>query len=405
MSRNVKLTSLILARNTSLSNFVQVKTMRNRRFDMKKFLSGIAILGVVCQSVPAWAGAGTEGASFLDIPVGAGPAALGSAYTALATNAYAPVWNPAGLGMLSGNEMAGQHVSYLESMHYEFLSFVHPFNKTRDSDTHRGIGASVQYLGSGDITRTDINPDGTFNSNTTGNFSSYFASYNLSYGQTLSDKLALGVTGKVINAKIDDVSASAYAADLGALYKVSDKAQVAASVVNAGSQLKFLSEGDSLPLALKVGGAYQPSSHYLGTADVVFPKNTVPSLHVGAQWRPLEAVSLRIGYKTDTLKGLSPIAGFTTGLGLHFFGQEFAYAWAPYGDLGDAQYFSLLIRFGAEEEQKRNLIRYNDIKRHRTVQNGEHRNDLEPEYQQLMQLLTDDDSHLARTNGSASEAR
>ena len=75
------------------------------------------------------------------------------------------------------------------------------------------------------------------------------------------------------------------------------------------------------------------------------------------------------------------------------------------GDLGDAQYFSMLVRFGAEEEQKRNLIRYNDIKRHRTVQNGDHRNDLEPEYQQLMQLLTDDDSHLARTNGSASDAR
>ena len=134
---------------------------------------------------------------------------------------------------------------------------------------------------------------------------------------------------------------------------------------------------------------------------MVFPKNTIPNVHVGAQWRPLEAISLRVGYKTDTLKGLSPLAGYTVGLGLHYWGQEFSYAWAPYGDLGDAQYFSLLIRFGAEEEQKRNLIRYNDIKQHRTVQNGDHRNELEPEYQQLMQLLTEDDSHLARTSGSS----
>src|SRR5712691_5696517 len=126
--------------------------MQQITFNMKKILSGLAILGLACQAVPAWASSGTEGASFLDIPVGAGPAALGSAYTALATNAYAPVWNPAGLGMLSGTEMAGQHVSYLESMHYEFLSFVHPFYDTQDSGTHRGIGASVQYLGSGDIT-------------------------------------------------------------------------------------------------------------------------------------------------------------------------------------------------------------------------------------------------------------
>ncbi len=380
--------------------------MRTGESNMKKILSGIGIIMMMVQSVPVWAGAGTEGASFLDIPVGAGPAALGSAYTALATNAYAPVWNPAGLGMLADNEMAGQHVSYLESIHYEFLSFVHPFDKARDSDTHRGIGFSAQYLGSGDITRTDVNPDGTQINGDLGTFSSYFASYNLSYGQTLTDRLALGVTGKMIKAKIDDVSATAYAADLGALYRLTETAQMGASLVNAGSQLKFLSEGDSLPLAVKVGGAYQPSSHYLGTAEVVFPKNTVPNFHVGGQWRPLELVSLRLGYKTDTLKGLSPVAGLAVGMGLHFWGQEFAYAWAPYGDLGDAQYFSLLVRFGAEEEQKRNLIQYQNIKKHRTADYGigdkNHKNDMEPEYQQLMQLLNEDDSHLARTGASKS---
>jgi hypothetical protein len=45
----------------------------------------------------AHAASGTKGAAFLDIPVCAGPAALGSAYTALSNDAYAPVWNPAGL--------------------------------------------------------------------------------------------------------------------------------------------------------------------------------------------------------------------------------------------------------------------------------------------------------------------
>src|SRR5207302_16107 len=174
----------------------------------------------------------------------------------------------------------------LESMHYEFLSFVHPFDKLRDSDTHRGIGASIQYLGSGDITRTEVLADGvTYNPNTTGTFSSYFASYNLSYGQTLSDKLALGVTGKMISAKIDDVSASAYAADLAGLYKMNEKAQLGASMVNIGSKLKFINEGDSLPLAFKAGGAFQPSSHYLMTAEGVYSKSGLASFHTGAQWR------------------------------------------------------------------------------------------------------------------------
>src|ERR1035438_9142784 len=127
---------------------------RKAQDSFPNLLLGISSL-ILAFASPVHSAAGTESASFLDIPVGAGPAALGSAYTALATNAYAPVWNPAGLGMLTGNEVAAQHLSYLDSMNYEFLSFVHPFDKGRESDTHRGIGFSVQYLGSGDINRTE----------------------------------------------------------------------------------------------------------------------------------------------------------------------------------------------------------------------------------------------------------
>src|SRR5688572_26789187 len=103
-----------------------------------------------------YAAAGTEGAAFLGIPVGAGPTAMGSAYTALATDAYAPVYNPAGLASLKSNEIAGQHLSYLESMHYEHVSYVHPFGKDADGSATKGLGFSIQYLGSGDMDRVDI---------------------------------------------------------------------------------------------------------------------------------------------------------------------------------------------------------------------------------------------------------
>jgi hypothetical protein len=116
-------------------------------------------------------------------------------------------------------------------------------------------------------------------------------------------------------------------------------------------------------------------------------------------------VSLRVGYRTDTLKGLSPLAGFSTGMGLHIWGQEFAYAWSPYGDLGDTQYFSLLIHFGAADEARRNLIQYQSIKQHRAVRGSgsgttyghtKTEDATEPEYQQLMQLLSEDDTHTAQ---------
>src|SRR5580765_1222427 len=109
---------------------------------MKRTIWAVLIAGWCCH--PLFASSGTEGAAFLDIPVGAGPAAMGSAYTALATDGYAPVWNPAGLAVLPDSQIAAQHLWYLESLHYEFLSYVHPLSLTN------GFGLSAQYLGNAD---------------------------------------------------------------------------------------------------------------------------------------------------------------------------------------------------------------------------------------------------------------
>src|SRR5579872_7088807 len=100
-------------------------------------------------ALPAYGSSGTEGAAFLDIPVGAGPASLGGAYSALADDAYAPTYNPGALGFVESNQFAAQHLSYLESIHYEYLSFVHPLHKGSS------MGGSIQYLGTGDMAATD----------------------------------------------------------------------------------------------------------------------------------------------------------------------------------------------------------------------------------------------------------
>ncbi len=111
---------------------------------MKPLASSLGIM-LLAASISR-ASPGTEGAAFLNIPVGAEPAALGSAYSALATDAYAPVWNPAGLGFLNGMELAGQHLSYLESFRYEYAGFVMPLAGPRNSGGRNlgALGASIQ---------------------------------------------------------------------------------------------------------------------------------------------------------------------------------------------------------------------------------------------------------------------
>jgi len=335
----------------------------------------------------SWGSAGTEGASFLNIPVGGRPAALGSAYTSQATDAYAPTWNPAGLGFVEANEVSGQHLSYLESIHYEYLSLVHPLQQVRDSQVHRAWGASMQYLGSGDIAATNEHGDSI------GSFSAHFGSYNLAYGQTLTEKLAVGLTAKWINAKISDVSANAFAVDFGTLYRMTSKLTLAGTLTNVGNQLKFISEGDSLPLALHFGGSYQVHPKVALMSDVEYQKTGIASWHGGAEWQPIGPIALRVGYKTDTLKGLSPLAGLTTGIGIKVSNAEFSYAWAPYGELGNAQYFSLNLRFGGRADKKRQLIQYQNIKPPATVdQKGKAQDD-----QQLMELLKDQPAPEAKT--------
>jgi hypothetical protein len=309
---------------------------------------------------------------------------MGAAYTALATDAYAPTWNPAGLGFLDSTQLAGQHLAYLESIHYEHLAYVQRLPRWG------ALGGSVQYLGTGDI-------DATNNAgNRIGEFSSYYAAYSLAYGQSLNEKLSLGLTTKWIQAKIDDASASAVAADLGALYKHGDRLQLAATVTNFGTSMKFIEQRDPLPLAFKVGGAYA-LKQFLVASEVVYRRTGLASFHAGGQWRPLELFSLRLGFKTDTIKELSAIAGLTTGFGVELWGHELAYAWLPFGDLGDTHSVSMLFRFGKYEERKRNLIHYRSIKSHRSVKAGEPVKDADVDHQQLMELIKQDSEQEAKS--------
>jgi len=352
------------------------------RVPIKVVALGLAVC--VQGSVFAASGAGTDGASFLNIPVGAGPAALGSAYTALASDAYAPVYNPAGLGFVRSLEFSAQHLSYLESMHYEFGSVVVPLGKSR------ALGVSVQYLGSGDI--AEVDPDG----NALGQYSAHYAASSLAYGQKVSEKVSVGLTGKWINAKLADVSANAYGADVGAMVKARENLNFAATVKNIGNKLKFQEQDDTLPQALHLGAAWRINKQLKLAADALYRKVGSVSGRFGAEWRPLRTISLRTGYKTDTTKELSALAGLSAGIGIHVWGQELAYAWLPYGDLGDTQYLSLIARLGQSDEEKRNLVQFQSIQRHRTAKNRTSSDSAsEPDYQQLLDLFEQQDEKIA----------
>jgi hypothetical protein len=353
---------------------------------------GILVLSLLGITSSANAASGTEGAAFLDIPVGAGPAAMGSAYTALADNAYASVWNPGALGFVDSVQLAGQQLSYLESINNEYIGGAVPF-----AHNTRALGFSAQYLGTGDITQT--NTSGA----QIGTFGAHYGAYSLAYGQKLTDNLGLGVTGKWINAQLSDVSANAYAADLGLLYKPQERWRLAATVTNLGSKLTFVDQSDSLPSAFHLAAAYQASRALLVSAEALrsWPEDRFDG-RVGLEWRPIDMIALRTGYRTDTTDQLSAIAGFTVGIGLNMWGQEFAYAWVPYGDLGNTQYFSLLMRFGDRDTLKQNMQK---AEIYQSYQEKDLDKSSDVEYQQLMQLLSYNEQKIAQSQDAGAAVR
>jgi hypothetical protein len=322
-------------------------------------IGGVSLISLVVlawQPLPAWSSAGQEGASFLEMPVGAGPASLGSAYTALANDAYAPVWNPAGLGFLDSTQISAMHQTYFEDTSFEYLSVVHPLRPGR------ALGVSAHYFRPGDLDRTDSA------GNVVGTFSGYYAAYALSYGQKVGDDWSLGLTGKMISAKIADVTATAYAGDAGIFYRPAEKWTLAAVAANIGTDLKFLNQSDALPQEARAGAAYNMTGHVTVSGEGAFHKQGPVNGRAGIQWLQLteddSSYAIRAGYSTDRMRGLSTLAGLSLGLGITVWHHELAYAWMPLGDFGSTHFFSLTIRFGVprsghlstDDESHYNLI-------------------------------------------------
>lgn len=340
--------------------------------------------------------AGIEGASFLDIPVGAQPAALGSAYTANATNSYAPVWNPGALPFVTAIEASAMHLVYLDSVHYNFMSVALPLGRPESGigPSQAGWGVSAQYLGTSDIDGRDDagNPIGSAKASN--------GAFTLAYGQRLRPNLSWGSSVKLITQSIADVSARAYAVDFGMLWKFVPHWQMGLAVSNVGTPLKMVEQEDPLPMNGRLGLAWQQTDALRWSAESVYRRNGNFDLHGGAEWTYAKLFSIRGGYSNAHTQGLSSAAGFTAGFGIHWGSHEYSYGWVPFGPLGYTHYLSVNLRFHAREEEeaaeaptRMRRARHND-EDELSIQHPEKKK-IRDEWDSIYDLLTEDERKAA----------
>ena len=234
----------------------------------------LAVLcALVALALPASAQDGelvlTTSVPFLQIEPDSRASGMGMTGVAVADNAYAPFWNPAGLAGQEGTEVAFTHAPWLPALgadlSYNHISGKHGMGKAGT------LGAHLTYFDLGTQIATDeqgeeIGPPGGFRS--------YELALGVSYGYPVTDKLSVGTGGRVVYSSLTgglDVQGAessagvTFGVDLGATYELPDLGlgqssvpTVALNLANVGpgiSYTDFNDFPDAIPTTLRLGTA------------------------------------------------------------------------------------------------------------------------------------------------------
>lgn len=245
---------------------------------------------------------GSAGAQMLTIEQGARALGMGGAFSAVADDAGALWWNPAGLARAELREITFSHTAYIENAAAEHVGFLKPVASLRGA-----LGASLTYLTIPGIEGFDSS------GNATGKLAASGYAGGLSYATTLAPGLTAGATGKYISQKFDSTSGSGFAADLGAQFR-GEKFGLGLVAQNLGPSFKLGDSSDPLPRAIRGGLFYVPLPRVTLSFDEEKPHDDAARAHLGAEWAVNQGLRLRGGFRQTPNVGSR--AGITVGFGL-----------------------------------------------------------------------------------------
>lgn len=298
--------------------------------------------------------AGSAAANFLKMGQGARAVGMGESHVAVAEDAYAAYWNPAGLASMEYAELALNYNRALEGVDQQFVSFAYPlrYGSTLNLNlTRLGMTSFQGY--DARSTKTDL-------------VSSSDLALGAAYGRGLfKDRferslLDLGVNLKFIHERLDTAKADAFAADAGAILHLrprpgrGDKAldrgfRVGLAAKNLGPGLKFDRDRSELPTSYQLGlawRAYPRGDSLTLSLDQSVGRDEKYHAAFGVEYTAFRMLALRLGYRTGQDIGL----GFRGGVGFRLKGVELNYAFAGFGDLGQFHRVGLSFRIGGPVE-------------------------------------------------------
>ena len=225
-------------------------------------------------AVPAQAQDGelvlTTAVPFLQIEPDSRASGMGMTGVAIADNAYAPFWNPAGLAGQQGTEVSFTHAPWLPALGAD-LSYNH-ISAKHGLGSAGTIGGHLTYFDLGTQIATD--EQGRPLGGGTGEFSSYELAAGVSYGYPVTENFSVGTGARLIYSSLTggldvlgaETSAGvSFGVDLGVKYQGPDlglgqssRPSIAFNLANMGPGISYTELKDfpdAIPTTLRLGTA------------------------------------------------------------------------------------------------------------------------------------------------------
>lgn len=293
---------------------------------------------------------GISTAEFLKIGVGSRASAMGDAFVAVANDASALYWNPAGLTQFKDDQLMFSHNMWVVDINHDFVGAVYHMDETN------AFGVSFTSLSMQDMpVTTEFQPFGT---------GDYFGfgdiALAVTYSRKMTEQFSFGGTVRYIEETLDKLKMRGVMIDLGTYYWTGlGTTRFAVAVSNFGNQLapdgqvvligkrsNSQWQAFSPPTVFRIGFALEPYQDELNkiTASIQLnhPNDNSENLSTGVEYSWKNTFYLRGGYKFNVDE-----QNYSFGAGVYvpvsIANVTVDYAYSNFVRLGTAHRFSIIL--------------------------------------------------------------
>lgn len=253
-------------------------------------------------SYALWAEDGDAGyaGAFLKIGAGARALGMGSAFTALADDHSACVYNPAGVAFIEGREIGLSYALMSFDRRLGFVGFA------TELKPNGGLGLGWINAGDSKIDGRDINGQPT------GDLSYSDNAFFFSFAQKIGNYGSVGIGMKYLYQKLVDQTAKGFGIDAGLRLHILPDLWIGGVVQNINAKYTWenvywdpdrkTETEDDVPLSFRIGSAYRLlNDKLLWSIDVGKNSEQDPAFFTGGEYRLNEMLSFRAGLKNGEI--------------------------------------------------------------------------------------------------------